>query len=279
MAEAPTESPDRLEKDPDFYLRSAPVLPELHWVGAAIQEGRFDELVAQIPESTYSEESLERIYGTADPAVPLEEIRERFERLAEIAEWDDETFLAVLVGFAGRTENLPEPPAEAPDIKALHRVNTYLELLEEMLEPIEPRFDRRHLIHSGAEMLDLTGGLSNVDTLRTALHVTEPTYNNDGLNAWQYLEFGSIDNARDIIKDLFKGASIHIGNPFFTVPKKHLSENRLEAVHSGNIDIIGEQTAQRIRDHVADCAGCGDTWQHLEKRAKEPGRTLPGQHI
>jgi hypothetical protein len=271
MAEGPSENPEPREQNPDFYARTTPVLPELYWVGSAIQDDRFDELAGRFPEADGREvERREHLYGAADPAELLAEIRERFGRLAELAEWPPEIFLHTVAGMPGSHEDgLPEPLAEPPKFEALDRGREYLELLEEMAAIPELRFDRRHVIQIAPELLHLADRYRfiNVSTLRTALHTVEPSYEGDGLNAWDYLKLGEIGSARDVVKAVFQGISLDVSNPFFPGAMTHISTTRLEALHGGNIDVIGEETAGRMRVHIADCTGCGGSWKYLEEKA------------
>lgn len=276
MAEAPTETPGSSERNPDFLLRTETVLPELHWVGAAIREDRFEELADRIPEPERAKrEHLEYFRGTADPAVPLAEIRERYDRLAELAEWDPDLFLRTIAGLPersgkdGSSETLPDPPTEPPDFEALERAREYLALVEEMMEPVELTFDRRQVIQMAPELLHLADvyRFINVETLRTAMHVVEPSYEGDGLNAWDYLRLGELGGARKAVKSVFQGISLEVTNPFFSGPMNHISQTRMESLYGERIDTIGKATAERMRAHIADCTGCGKSWQHLEDRA------------
>ncbi|HEY8108644.1 MAG TPA: hypothetical protein VIF43_01390 [Patescibacteria group bacterium] len=276
MPEGPVgDTPTKDERAPDFFSRTTPVLPELHWVGAAIQEGRFDDLAGLFPEPDEREQKRrEHLYDTADPAVPLAKVRERFTRLAELAKWPPELFLHTIAGLPGSPEDgLPEPPTEAPDFAALNRAAKYLELLEEMAAIPELRFDQRHVIQEGPELLYTvnTAGerLLDVETLRVAMQTVEPSHEGDGLNAWDYLKLGEVDSATDAVKAVFEGIALDVRNPFFVGPMTHISTTRMGALHRGNIDVIGEETAARMRNHITGCKGCGESWRYLEDKAVE----------
>ena len=239
------------------------MLPELYWAAETLLENGS----VPIPPELEGNEEL------------VEEIKGRIARINDLVAWDKAIFSHYCSGQPKGDPMSSEyhpVPAEVPSVEELIRGNKYLKLIEDQMALVDSHFDCRQILQDNPELLFLAGG--NPDSARLAMGMAESVPKNDGLSGWEYLRLGEIHGAFSAAKEVFTGVSrVSLWNPFFNLPRIHLSTTRLEVIAQGEGERLGKQVLPRIKIHLDGCGACSGAFKRVQRSVREDSLAVPGE--